>query len=277
MSNTFPKPVPFTFDQTAKSLKKHGIELSADGSLFSIQIQEKDYIEIEGDIELKKYIKEKIIIFDRESVWCYNNDYYVPGYLYLSEYRSLSYGNPRAHLWHCKTLEEIGTQRYRFTFQKKVTFYCKEQREWLDEQELPICKNCKTDLRTRQQDIGPYLEEMNRCLFDYYNGEHMNLDGYPIRWGYMSKIYRESRKFTCESCGFQAKDPSDRRFLQVHHINGDKRDNELKNLKCLCIECHAQVDEHHTKLKSNKLYREFYAKHKRSGFKISINHSSRLK
>ena len=35
--------------------------------------------------------------------------------------------------------------------------------------------------------------------------------------------------------------------MHVHHINGDKLNNNESNLKCLCLYCHAHVDNHHLK------------------------------
>lgn len=38
-------------------------------------------------------------------------------------------------------------------------------------------------------------------------------------------------------------------FLQVHHKNGNKKDNEPSNLVTLCIRCHFEVERPITKLK----------------------------
>jgi len=35
--------------------------------------------------------------------------------------------------------------------------------------------------------------------------------------------------------------------LEVHHINGDKRDNTLENLQLLCPNCHSYTDNYGTK------------------------------
>ena len=66
-------------------------------------------------------------------------------------------------------------------------------------------------------------------------------------WEKISREFRESHNYTCEECGITIEDPFDRQFIQVHHKNGDKTDNNPKNLKCLCINCHANVDSTHKK------------------------------
>jgi len=45
----------------------------------------------------------------------------------------------------------------------------------------------------------------------------------------------------CESCGltsWQGKDIP----LTLHHVNGDRHDNQLENLQILCANCHSQTD-----------------------------------
>ena len=37
----------------------------------------------------------------------------------------------------------------------------------------------------------------------------------------------------------------DKQYMHVHHINGDKLNNDESNLRCLCVYCHAHVDDHH--------------------------------
>jgi len=55
---------------------------------------------------------------------------------------------------------------------------------------------------------------------------------------------------TCNICG-------DSDNLKVHHINGDRDDNRLKNLIPLCPKCHAKV---HTKKDQGRQYDELTEK-----------------
>lgn len=58
---------------------------------------------------------------------------------------------------------------------------------------------------------------------------------------YMEHYLRPWRKYlkdACEQCGFVAED---RRQLDVHHIDGDKQNNNLSNLQTLCPPCHRLI------------------------------------
>ena len=97
----------------------------------------------------------------------------------------------------------------------------------------------KFDSQTYETSNGAY--DAHFYKFTEYNAE------YTKDWETISREYRESHNFTCEECGITIEDPFDRQFIQVHHINGDKTDNSPNNLKCLCIHCHANVDDTHRK------------------------------
>lgn len=59
-----------------------------------------------------------------------------------------------------------------------------------------------------------------------------------------TKLFQEGiKKKCCEKCGIDAWNnlPAP---LELHHINGNKRDNRLENLNILCPNCHAQTSNH---------------------------------
>ena len=49
------------------------------------------------------------------------------------------------------------------------------------------------------------------------------------------KAYRKYKKNCCEFCGFIAVNPVQ---LDVDHIDGDNKNNNLNNLQTLCANCH---------------------------------------
>ncbi len=59
------------------------------------------------------------------------------------------------------------------------------------------------------------------------------------------RLFQDSiKKQYCEECGW-AKQSNDGRIpLELDHINGDRKDNRLKNLRILCPNCHSLKPTH---------------------------------
>jgi Zn-dependent peptidase ImmA (M78 family) len=57
----------------------------------------------------------------------------------------------------------------------------------------------------------------------------------------LGRRIREVKEWKCECCGiseWMGKDIS----LEIHHIDGDRLNNDLSNLQLLCPNCHSQTD-----------------------------------
>jgi len=50
-------------------------------------------------------------------------------------------------------------------------------------------------------------------------------------------IFRRKLKKSCRACGYD----KDRRALDVHHVDGNNRNNRIENLAVLCPTCHREV------------------------------------
>lgn len=88
-----------------------------------------------------------------------------------------------------------------------------------------ICDNCGIAFRKSPSTIS----DTNFCCRDCWK-EYIKSGG-PI-------YYRKFKKDKCERCGFE---PENKCQLDVHHDDGNKKNNEEENLITLCANCHRIV------------------------------------
>lgn len=77
-----------------------------------------------------------------------------------------------------------------------------------------------------------------------YDSATAPINVYSSDFNKISLRVRESARWVCQNCGKDFSQADYRRFLHVHHINGLKHDNSDKNLKALCVLCHANQPNH---------------------------------
>lgn len=59
------------------------------------------------------------------------------------------------------------------------------------------------------------------------------------------RLFKEGlKKMACELCGWSKKTDDGRFPLELDHINGDRTDNRLTNLRILCPNCHSLQPTH---------------------------------
>ncbi len=89
----------------------------------------------------------------------------------------------------------------------------------------------------------------------FYNGG--NREGYPITWTKRFKRYiRERDKFTCMKCGIRQIELSE--ALDVHHIDGIKKNTYKENCISFCKKCHSIIETRSKKEKKQNIF--FYHK-----------------
>jgi hypothetical protein len=163
---------------------------------------------------------------------------------------------PKFHTCNCVTIQE---QKAKKNFDGHYIFST-EVIKMIDlddvEKELSICMNCvrSSDALRAGMTTSEYREEviLDEDANPNFRPSEMpkaiptNFWGYTSDWDEASKNYRMKMKFTCEDCGLVLNQSfAFGYFLETHHLNGNKKDNSDSNLRCLCVLCHANVDEIH--------------------------------
>jgi len=183
------------------------------------------------------------------------------GFMFNKDYKISEYGNPKFHLFECSVIERFIEQgilsRYYFWSNSDlVTVTQRGTNKEYSNQKLNLCSKCRSLLHERNLDTINDTQDFHRLL-DLNdknikeNVEEVETDLYnrPLNWRSISKAYREEQHYTCEECGFGNNDLEnnyDKRYLHSHHINSyDLLNTHRDNLKCLCVLCHYNQDEHH--------------------------------
>lgn len=155
---------------------------------------------------------------------------------------------PKMHIANCKAIQNFGKEQYRRANTGTVLVWDKSTHQEVPVSDLPLCTYCRNMLfgqsvPTSSDDFESAMREAAEKAKK--DESEIDLKGYLWKWHKRSKQYREKMNYTCERCGFQATTMLSRQYLHVHHKDGNKLYNDDENLECLCIACHANVDNRH--------------------------------
>lgn len=128
------------------------------------------------------------------------------------------------------------------------------------EAELRVCKNCLSYLNYKNANRGSRerrkiaeefsLDQFFATYSSYFthmpqrSAEEMASNRYSPGWSGLSREYRNKVQWKCEGCRVELSDQQSQRLLHVHHANGVKGDDRLKNLRALCADCHSKQPMH---------------------------------
>lgn len=173
--------------------------------------------------------------------------------------------SPRAankfHIAECKTIRDMRSsgrfERYVMTNNASGKFYITGG--WRDGVyiKLNVCMNCLEKLNyqgyrqkakfERYETVSQFqAEEFFEKYSSFFGSFPSRLsgskDGYTDDWAKISRKMREAASFCCQECKVDLS--AYPRLLHTHHINGVKHDNNQRNLKVLCIDCHSKEPNH---------------------------------
>ena len=207
-----------------------------------------------------------LLVRDSRPVFAYIRDHTEKT---LLEWKDL--GGPekmkKLHFSVCRTLIEMKKQRrferYRVT---NVTSdkYSVDVKEGVQEVRLYPCQNCLDKIGyqcfsfdmtkpKRMAIVRSFNSQEAMDLlwqwFDLFRQEVTNLQsahsptGYTDNWYLVAQAFKRRAGWKCAACGVLL--DRNRRQLDLHHLNGDKRNNSDDNLRCLCKACHQKEHPHY--------------------------------
>lgn len=103
-------------------------------------------------------------------------------------------------------------------------------------------------LHFENQRTGKHKE---KSLSEYLvKGKYLTLNGNRLK----NKLYKAGLKQPiCELCGQDENWKGKKMSLILDHIDGDRENNEIKNLRIVCPNCNATLDTHCAKNKKKKI------------------------
>ena len=207
------------------------------------------------------------VVANEKGIFVQKNGIPFRAFMYLKRSKVDTYGLPKRHYFICEKVRE--NLPYVLSNQELVTVTCSETGKIHKDISLHLCAYCKKEFQTKTSmqltgdSIDDFILDMEES--DTTKTTVLGIDGYVINWNEISTAYRRTKDFTCEKCGVRAEEL---KYMHTHHIDYDKTNNRRSNLQCLCIACHADVDDIHRKNFSTVAHqreiRKFNEKYKES-------------
>lgn len=179
---------------------------------------------------------------------------------------------PKFHVSDCRTLQDMRDkkrfERYVVAIRDDGSFELNIAQKGADRllpamRRLNVCQNCLAKLRFDGFDYSlPHHQKMGlvsgfsiaRFFGQYpkslvvktpkHTAASAPRNEYSSDFKAISDALKRALAWTCESCKRDCSSPALRRFLNAHHIDGQRNDNSRGNLRVLCLGCHANEPMH---------------------------------
>lgn len=223
----------------------------------------------ESDVEINEVIDTDsgLLIRDGQPVFAYIKDH-------STSQRDLVLQGPenrrKLHFAWCRKLEQMEgagqyESRYRVTTRTDNLYWITVQTDGYESEELlrklHPCRFCLHEVgyncygrdwveEQKQEVVASFdAKEANDLLNQHFalfqeRARNLRLDaapaGYAPNQQELSRRFRETKGYRCDICGGEFGQAT----TEMHHIDGDKRNNAESNLQCLCHRCHANLHPH---------------------------------
>lgn len=203
----------------------------------------------------------------------------------IASYRGGSRGQgdlPKYHVANCDTLQDMRErnriQRYVLSSRTDGLFLVNRldgSRSTGSHERLKICQNCLQALQyvgfrkewgrekrlafVEKFRLDQFFTRYPRSLINSrpsMTAENAPLNIYAANHDEVAQREKGRRNFKCDMCHEDCSALNKRKFLHLHHRDGQKHNNDQRNLSVLCIRCHAS-EYRHEHLKNSKDYSDY--------------------
>lgn len=208
------------------------------------KIREK-YLIVEGE-EFENKANEDNVEYRENGIFVKIDGEEFQRYIYKKYYYISRYGKfPKFHFIRCSTVMEYGISNYCSASKEKVLVIDRDTGEKHFDKTLDVCGNCSREASVNvPRDTVAFFQNLGKKPPEEVRKQDVDIFGYTFDWHEVRVNYLEMQDSKCERCTIQMAG-YDTRYIHVHHKNGDKKQNDLSNLECLCVLCHSFVDERH--------------------------------
>jgi len=229
----------YTFTNLANKLTQLGYP---EAKQMGFQIIKKD---------LTQEQKAGNIDFKGDGIYLNVDGHEYKGYMYIKEADIQKWGFPKFHITECQTIidqKARGAFDGHYFWHNSNTVTIKDRRTGKVHESvtLELCGYCSHEAIAKYSNTEGFYNLLDKQELEDINREiEVDIFGYTRDWQKISREYKKEKEYKCESCGLQVTNQFDKRYIHVHHRNGDKLNNRRSNLECVCILCHSFKDSNH--------------------------------
>jgi hypothetical protein len=248
-------------------------------------IDEKSGFKIIKGIDFEKAYRNGSISFEDDGIYLEYEGKKYRGYMFIKEPWITKFNSyPVFHLTKCEKINEFIVKgnfkvRYEWSNSNINDLIDITTKELYQNQTLKYCQLCKRLLFKEIHTTEDFFETLDKSEIENRDVE-VDIFGYVKNKEKISTEYRKIKKYTCESCSIKPQTNIDKMYWHTHHINGDKLNNSLSNLKCLCVLCHSFIDDKHKENFSNSIMKHqlktFISKYKGELIKLGNPYLSQV-